>query len=67
MTWQPIETAPKDDKFTRILLRFDPPFSDSTEPGIAVGAWSDHGWYLTCIWASSSAHREPTHWAPLPT
>ena len=64
--WQPIETAPKDG--TRLLLKFDPPFHDVTEIGVAVGCWtgnSDH-WWLSCIWASSGAHRPPTYWAPIP-
>lgn len=66
MEWRPMTTAPKGDGFERILLKFDGPFPDSTEPGIALGAWSGEGWYLTCIWASSSAHREPVGWMPLP-
>ena len=69
--WQPIETAPKDG--TRILLYFrrddSMVFRDPTEIGMAVGAWwSPHSkdWWLTCMWASSSAHREPFAWMPLP-
>ena len=64
--WQPIETAPKSGDYDRVLLKFDGPFTDTTEPGIAVGCWSGDGWWLTCIWASSSAHRAPTHWMPIP-
>lgn len=64
--WQPIETAPKDG--TYLLLRFDGPFNDSESPGVAVGKAIDRdtGWWLTCIWAASTAHRRPTGWMPLP-
>lgn len=63
--WQPIETAPKDG--SRVLLRFAGPFHDETEIGVTVGVWTGNteSWWLTCIWASSNAHREPTHWMPL--
>lgn len=64
--WQPIETAPKDG--TKVLLRFDPPFHDTTENGITVGCMTTAGnWWLSCIWASSGAHREPVEWAPIPS
>jgi hypothetical protein len=62
-SWRPIETAPAE---TRVLLRFAPPFSDPTETGIVVGEREGGRWWLTCIWASSNAHRSPTHWMPLP-
>ena len=54
MTWQPIETAPKDemilshaDGMTRLVM---------WEAGrwVQVGATIERGWY------------EPTHWKPLP-
>ena len=64
--WQPIETVPKDG--TKVLLRFDKPFVDTTEDGVTVGVWiADRKyWFLTCVWASTGAHRDPVNWAPLP-
>jgi hypothetical protein len=64
--WKPIETAPKDG--TYILLRFAGPLHDRESPGISVGKAIDRepGWWLTAIWASSTAHEQPTHWQPLP-
>lgn len=64
-TWQPIETAPKD-LLKRVLLRFEGPFSDRTETGVAVGARTGDHWWLTCVWASSTPPVQPTHWRPLP-
>lgn len=61
--WQPIESAPRDGSY--MLLRFDGPFYDRECPGVAVGKPTDSGWWLTSIWAGSSAHRNPTHWMPL--
>ena len=67
MKWQPIETAPKDG--TKLLLKFQGPFSDAAEDGIVTGSWSDYSrsWWLSSIWASSGAHKPPTHWMPLPS
>lgn len=64
--WQPIETAPKDG--TYVLLRFEGPFHDQESPGVAVGRHYASGprWWLTSIWAATTANAEPTHWAPLP-
>lgn len=63
--WLPIETAPKDG--TYVLLRFPGPFHDSECPGVAIGRHyiNRNSWWLTCIWASSVAHQQPTHWQPL--
>lgn len=63
--WQPIETAPKN---RYILLRFPGPFNDSECPGVAVGKAYDRepGWWLTCIWAASTAHHAPVAWADFP-
>lgn len=60
MSWQPIETAPKDH--TRILL-FVPPY------GVSCGhfdcVWQDgrHRWIMHSVLNKSA---EPTHWMPLP-
>lgn len=53
MTWQPIETAPKDGK--RILL-------SSASGCMSVGEWSMDGWAcgFHLLWFG------PTHWMPLP-
>lgn len=61
---QPIETAPKDG--TKVLLFFDGTFHDSSETGHAVGMWTGEAWWLTCVWAASSAHRPPVAWSALP-
>lgn len=65
MNWLPIETAPKGNDYARLLLKFEQPFSDPTETGVAVGFWTGNGWCVTCIWASSSVHREPVAWMPI--
>ena len=62
--WRPIAEAPKDG--TKVLLRFAPPFHDGMENGIVTGVWTGDIWWLSSIWASSSAHTAPTHWHPLP-
>jgi hypothetical protein len=65
--WQDIATAPRDG--TYILLRFDGPFHDSESPGVAIGKAIDRepGWWLTCIWAASTAHTQPSAWCVIPT
>jgi hypothetical protein len=62
--WRPIETAPKDG--TKVLLRFEPPFNDQLEDGIVTGTCTGDRWWLSSIWASTTAHKTPTHWQPLP-
>ena len=69
MTWQPIETAPKDGT---VILLYSPEKWDSD--GMWIGWWFDegdsreHGWYDS----ESASHKasflngEPTHWHPLP-
>jgi hypothetical protein len=63
VVWRPIKTAPKDG--TKVLLRFEGPFNDRTEDGITTGQFLSGGWWLSCIWASSTAHKEPAAWAPI--
>jgi hypothetical protein len=59
MTWQPIETAPKDG----------PPILAYGEGQIAVCEWSSCGyWSLVHVgmYAADGYWAEPTHWMPLP-
>ncbi len=57
MTWQPIDTAPKDR--TRVLL-FVPPYGVSTgHYSQEFGKWSCH--------SLLNKDAVPTHWMPLPT
>lgn len=42
MTWQPIETAPKDG--TEILLY------DAADPCILIAFWNNHGWEMSPQW-----------------
>ncbi len=66
MTWQPIETAPKDG--TPVLLLYD--------QEAIQGHWSEtdtHGGEWKPIWLSvhgcgccGSDDKPPTHWMPLP-
>jgi hypothetical protein len=75
MTWQPIETAPKDG--THILL-FDPEADYDSSwndyegrylPRIAVAHWKPYpngygGW--KGYYSGIDAIENPTHWMPLP-
>lgn len=62
MTWQPIETAPKDG--TSILLFI--------EGQVIEGQWGDwEDWSVACVSSHgcgccSSDNEAPTHWMPLP-
>ena len=67
MTWQPIETAPKDG--TRILAysrmaRVLYAHRERTYPDIAVVAFTDDWWSNTAFEHHRFPH--PTHWMPLP-
>jgi len=56
--WQPIETAPRDDR--RILV-WRPDEKDGHHFAHAgVDYWRLNGWYL------SRRYQQPTHWMPLP-
>lgn len=67
MTWQPIETAPKDG--TRILA-YDIKDAEDTQPQIAL--WLAHaeepGWYISLDHQAMNGDlwNPPTHWMPLP-
>lgn len=59
MTWQPIETAPKDG--TRIL-------SYSDQEGVQCISWWRDGDTSWSEWCSPDGYTvfDPTHWMPLP-
>ena len=65
MSWQPIETAPKDG--TKVWL-----FIPSDEPQQVVGlfdTWGDHSWWAYADRVLQDITGEagtPTHWMPLP-
>jgi hypothetical protein len=65
--WQPIETAPKDNKTPLYLARFD---SDGVLKELDYdGIWEywEESWELSGIngycWKSANGIEEPTHWA----
>lgn len=59
MTWQPIETAPKDG--TRfIAFSQDLTFCGDLPPFVSFCAWHPDAGFCT------DELREPTHWVPLP-
>jgi hypothetical protein len=60
MTWQPIETAPKD----KDILLYCPEYK-----GIYIGqSWTayDEEENYTYFWVSQIGEVYPTHWQPLP-
>ena len=63
LTWQPIETAPKDG--ARIVVWI--PAEDDDPPEVAYVQWASHfsGWLgVNSAWQLESP--QPTHWMPLP-
>lgn len=68
MDWQPIETAPKDNKRLLYLARFNPD-TGALEGIDWDGEWASdsESWEMPQVyWYWSSAHatvEEPTHWA----
>lgn len=63
MTWQPIETAPKDG--TRILCYFP----DESAFKILTVVWGYYGWRLDPDGGTEfefPIEGKPTHWTPLP-
>jgi hypothetical protein len=68
MTWQPIETAPKDG--TWVLLTggdIDYGWDGGFKPSVVSGQWADTRWQFA--WYDSGYYGEyenPTHWMPLP-
>ena len=59
MTWQPIETAPKDGTE---FLAYDP------DLGMVIASWVMNGWYFNCFDGDGMGFydQEPTHWQALP-
>lgn len=57
--WRPIETAPKDDQGSQVLLWID---GDA-----AVGYWLEDEWVPNDATVACTAFIvQPTHWMPLP-
>lgn len=62
MTWQPIESAPKDG--TVILLYWPPvAYAKKTWGTIRMGAWNGSAWKLEM---AGHFRVDCTHWQPLP-
>lgn len=53
MTWQPIETAPKDGEYILIGMHFGHRF------------YVQSSFWIASEWAGWD-YRKPTHWMPLP-
>lgn len=60
MTWQPIETAPKDG--TDVIV-YRPKFDGTYIPQVGMDWWSER---LGGVWAKSRKDVPPTHWMALP-
>ena len=60
MTWQPIETAPKDG---RRFLAYDPSLF-----GVCIAEWANGGWYVNQESQDGFGfhHLPLTYWMPLP-
>ncbi len=64
MTWQPIETAPKDG--TPLLLFGRVAYSQELAQYVGFwGRWDSAGGEFE-TWICSGPHWKPTHWMPLP-
>lgn len=57
MTWQPIDTAPKDGTLVLIWM---PLFKRVFACEFANGLWQ------TGVWTNDMSMHPPTHWMPLP-
>ncbi len=64
MSWQPIETAPKDSEEILAIELFDAPETGGVYCVVSWvnGAWRDH----SDMGAAGLDPFEPTHWMPLP-
>jgi hypothetical protein len=63
--WQPIETAPKDGRWLKVLSAKYVLFEKTIEPGEHKARWSDGGEVWECERGFFDPH-EVTHWMPLP-
>lgn len=66
MNWQPIETAPKDNKAVLLYGKLESEIYDVlSTPQICVGAFYDGEWHMTNqAYYFMIVHA--THWMPLP-
>ncbi len=69
MTWQPIETAPKDETWVILYFAEGCPWQAEAN-GMVFAFWStgeDPDWYDSEAASNSlTEHYKPTHWMPLP-
>jgi hypothetical protein len=63
MSWQPIETAPKDGSEIDLWIS-DPRYPDGYR--IPECAWMDGRWVSTLEDQRLESKQAPTHWMPLP-
>lgn len=75
MTWQPIETAPKDGTSVLLCKEIDADgnpidWSEDLKTAqvfVQVAAWWEDCWVVYCsLIEDPLLHFEPTHWMPLP-
>ena len=59
--WQPIKTAPKDNKRMLLLALFYEGTMTDLDYG---GRWMHNlpGWAMGCVWFSVNGIDKPTHW-----
>lgn len=60
MTWQPIETAPREEFINLVLLG-----RDTGNGGVLPCIFDGEKWLAVSI-AGLMPYRDPTHWMPLP-
>lgn len=63
LSWQPIETAPKDGT---IFIAYRPNFKESIVSEVSEDYWFEADDFIPAGWANSSEISPPTHWMPLP-
>lgn len=71
MTWQPIETAPKDGTKILLYVRIRSVLEDDFSiPEIVVGYFDPNEfareWYIVERTPENTYVDQPTHWMPLP-
>lgn len=66
MTWQPIETAPRDG-YPIIFANWDAMCLLSGAPHVWTARFVEAaGEWFECSFAAENQNGEPTHWMPLP-